>query len=98
PKPVEVSQANPPAAQPVVAPRTPAAAAPATPVRGTTRPPALLATPAQATPAGKAAIATLQADPALGAGIAGMSGAVTAAKPPVALPILRAPSFPGAPQ
>ncbi|MGN5376432.1 MAG: hypothetical protein DI613_07385 [Kocuria rhizophila] len=98
PKPVEVSQANPPAAQPVVAPRTLAAAAPATSVRGTPRPPALLATPAHATPAGKAAIATLQADPALGAGIAGMSGAVTAAKPPVALPILRAPSFPGAPQ
>lgn len=57
-----------------------------------------IATPAHATPEGKAAVARLQANPALAAGVGGMSAAAMAARPPVALPVLRAPSFPGAPQ
>ena len=57
-----------------------------------------IATPTHATPQGKAAVARLQANPALAASVGGMSAATTAARPPVALPVLRAPSFPGAPQ
>ncbi len=84
------SQAGTVAKAPV--PSAPAATPPSAPVA------AGIATPAHATPQGKAAVARLQANPALAAGVGGMSAATTAARPPVALPVLRAPSFPGAPQ
>lgn len=57
-----------------------------------------IATPSHATPEGKAAVSALRSNTALGAGVSALGSAVTASKPAAPIPVLRAPSFPGAPQ